>query len=230
MKSVVVYGDSILKGIVLNTQTGRHAPAHGTAYETIGKTFGLDITNRAHFGYTVREGEREVDRDLEEGRIYEYALIEFGGNDSDFRWGEVEGSPSTHHDPKVTVDEYTKRLKSIIEKLRAVGTKPILMTLPPVCSKNFLSFICKNGLSRERIMSFLGDEDRIYRHQEMYSLAASKLSYELNVPLCDVRSEFLCRKNFISLMCGDGIHPNGAGQLLTACTFYEFLKKNPNLL
>ncbi len=230
MKSVVVYGDSILKGIILNKDTGRHAPNHGSAYETFGKTFDLDITNRAHFGYTVREGEREVERDIGEGKIYDYALLEFGGNDSDYRWAEVEKSPLTHHDPKVRIEEYAKKLSSLIAKLRDVGTKPILMTLPPVCGANYLSFICKNGLSKEKIMAFLGDENMIYRHQEMYSLTAAKLSYMLNVPLCDVRSEFLHRRNFGTLMCGDGIHPNGAGQMLIACTFYEFLKKNPILL
>ncbi len=226
MKSVVVYGDSVMKGIVLNQITGRHAPNHGSAYDIIGKTFDLDITNRAHFGYTVKEGERELKRDIDNGVQYDYALIEFGGNDSDYHWGQVERSPLSHHEPKVSIDEYTKKLRSFINTLRENGTKPILMTLPPVCGKDYLSFICRGGLSKEKIMMFLGDENMIYRHQEMYSLAAAKVSYDMNVPLCDVRSEFLHRRNFYDLMCRDGIHPNGDGQTLIACTFYKFLKKN----
>ncbi len=226
MKSVVVYGDSILKGIILNPKTGRHAPSHGTAYEAIGDTFGLQITNMAHFGFTAKEGIREIKRDIKEGKIYDYALLEFGGNDSDYRWDEVEKTPTAHHDPKVVLSEYKKTLADMISSLRAVGTKPIMMTLPPVCGERYLSFICRNGLSKESILRFLGDENMIYRHQELYSAAAAKTAHELDVPLCDVRGEFLHRRNFLSLMCEDGIHPNASGQLLMTCIFYEFLKKN----
>ena len=39
------------------------------------------------------------------------------------------------------------------------------MTLPPLDASRYLSWITRSGPSRERIMQFLGDTQRIYRFQ-----------------------------------------------------------------
>jgi lysophospholipase L1-like esterase len=48
----------------------------------------------------------------------------------------------------------------------------------------------------------------------MYSLEVNKLAMALSVPLIDIRSHFLKRKDYSDLICADGIHPNQEGHRL----------------
>ncbi len=221
----VIYGDSVLRGVVFDPVTKRHSFAKGNAYNAIGEQFGIKIENKAHFGYTVREGRCDVMRDIASGEVYEYALLEFGGNDSDFRWDEIAKAPYARHTPKVGIDEFIKTMQNLIEKLRGCGTEPVLMSLPPILPGAYLTYLSSRGIDRNEVMKWLGDENTIYRHQELYSLALMRLSQKENIPLCDVRQAFLCKKDLSSLMCADGIHPNSRGQKLIACTFYDFIKR-----
>lgn len=220
----VIYGDSLLKGVVYDPNTGRHSFAKGSAYAMVGEAFGIDITNKSHFGFTVKDGKKVISDDLEAGEVYDYALVEFGGNDSDFKWEQIAQKPDGKHYPKVCFDEYLTTLREMIKKLREAGSKPVLMTLPPVFAHDYLTYLCRRGLDKNAILSWLGEENTIYRHQELYSLTIAKFACEEKIPLCDVRSEFLRKRNCSKLMCADGIHPNKYGQRLIACTFYDFLK------
>ncbi len=220
----VIYGDSLLKGVVYDPNTGRHSFAKGSAYAVLGETFGVNITNKAHFGFTVKDGEKVMSDDIECSEIYDYALVEFGGNDSDFKWEQIAADPEGKHYPKVSFEEYVSIMRKMIKKLKAVGTMPVLMTLPPIFAHEYLTYLCRKGLDRSAILSWLGDESTIYRHQELYSLGLTKLACEEKILLCDVRSEFLRKRSCSKLMCADGIHPNRYGQRLIACTFYDFLK------
>ena len=54
----------------------------------------------------------------------------------------------------------------------------------------------------------------IYRWQEMYSSAIAGLTARLGLPLADVRSRFLSRRDYQSLIARDGIHLTEAGYSL----------------
>ena len=113
----------------------------------------------------------------------------------------------------------------MIDALVKNGIVPLLTTLPPLNHERYLSWICRNGLCRESILRFLGDSHHIYRHHERYSLEISKLAIENDCLIVDVRSAFLDQRDYKELLCSDGIHPNGKGQMLIRETFMAFADK-----
>ena len=60
-------------------------------------------------------------------------------------------------------------------------------------------------------MDWLGDTQRIYRHQELYSDTVAHLAYETGTPLIEVRETFLNEKRLPGLIASDGIHPTMEG-------------------
>lgn len=93
------------------------------------------------------------------------------------------------------------------------------MSLPPVLSERYLNFICRTGLSKQRILQWLGDVEVISRWQETYSNLVEQIAREEQVLMIDLRRAFL--KNDLSLedlLCADGIHPSVKGQELIYST------------
>ena len=73
-------------------------------------------------------------------------------------------------------------------------------------------------------MQFLGDVEIIYRRQEMYSNAVTKVAYKNGCHFVDVRQKFLQSDNFCDLMCLDGIHANEKGQQVIIKAFVDYFK------
>ena len=74
--------------------------------------------------------------------------------------------------------------------LRDAGVQPVLMTLPPIDSARYFDFISRRS-DGQRILTWLGDVGRIYRHQELYSDTVAALAMSEGLPLIDVRRQFL---------------------------------------
>ncbi len=112
-----------------------------------------------------------------------------------------------------------------IRLLRESGRKVVLTTLPPINSELYLRFLCRDGLSRENIVRWLGDVEHIYRWQESYSGMVEQLAREERVPLIDLRGAFLRdNRRPEALLCADGIHPSMQGQGLIFDTLSSFLR------
>ena len=94
----------------------------------------------------------------------------------------------------------------MLQKLRDQSVQPVLMSLPPIDPRRYLNFICRNGLDRSAILRWLGDEDMIYRHQELYSDTVTELAYANSVPLIHVRQAFLADHHMNDMLSADGIH------------------------
>jgi lysophospholipase L1-like esterase len=91
----------------------------------------------------------------------------------------------------------------------------VLLTLPPIDSRRYLRFICRDGLSRENILRWLGDVDAIYRWQEKYSAMVGAIAAEEGLRVIDLRGCFLRDGHSPEeLLCEDGIHPSRLGQSL----------------
>ena len=80
------------------------------------------------------------------------------------------------------------------------------MTLPPIDGARYLDYICREGLDRQRILRWLGDEGRIYRHQELYSDTVASFAMREGLPLIDVRRRFLPLRELPQMIAADGIH------------------------
>ncbi len=209
--NVTVYGDSILKGVLL--EDGKYIVDRAWE-EKLAARFGLRVNNRSRFGSTIQKAMARILRDVETPCAEpEVALLEFGGNDCDYDWAEVAAAPEAEHSCKTPPGLFLDCYRRAIRLLRAAGRTPVLATLPPINSELYLRFLCRGGLSRENIIRWLGDVERIYRWQENYSQMAEQLAREEGAPLVDLRRPFLQdARRPSALLCADGIHPSRLGQ------------------
>lgn len=211
---ISIFGDSILKGVRMLAGTTRYGTTNDIDLESIAKQHDWVLDNRSRFGCTIQKGEILLNRQLEKGETPAAVLLEYGGNDADFRWSEISARPFDEHQPNTPLPIFSETLRRMVETLRAHGVKPVLSTLPPISSERYLDWITRDGLSKENILTWLGDANAIYRYQENYSRAIERLAGELNCFLVDLRSAFLEKRVLLPYLCADGIHPSDAGQKL----------------
>ncbi|HWQ57467.1 MAG TPA: SGNH/GDSL hydrolase family protein [Clostridia bacterium] len=221
-----IYGDSIMKGTVLDCAYRYHA-MFDQFFRRFGERFNIEVDNRSRFGITIDKGYKLLRQDIEAGMDCDFALIEFGGNDSNFRWDEISRNPEAQHEPLTGFEHFAEIVRAMIRDLREAEVKPVLMTLPPIDSEKYLSFLTRNGNDRSRILQWLGKPEVIYNFHKRYSDAVSEIAKDTGTPLIDARSRFLGRKDYDRLMCIDGVHPNEEGYELIASAFNESI---PQLL
>jgi len=219
-----IYGDSIMKGTIIDAQSLRYRATIAEYLEPLQQRFHLAAQNRARFGATIERGLQIIRHDLqtEPNLRCDIALIEFGGNDCNFNWSEVAASPDTEHLPLTPRDRFLATYRSIVQTLREKGIRPALMTLPPIDASRYFAFIGKAGNNLHNILHWLGDVQRIYRFHESYSNAVAKLAREEKCDLVDVRAYFLDQPNYKELIGIDGLHPTREGYRLVsqACADY----------
>lgn len=219
---IQIYGDSIMKAVLVDENYKYHQIS-SQLLDQLQQETGVTATNRAHFGYTAARGQSVLQRDLDKGLDCQIALLEFGGNDCDHNWLEVAQSPEEEHLPNTPLPKFIDTLKEMALSLRSRGIQPMLMTLPPLDAEKYLGFIGRRGADTKAVLSWLGDVQMIYRWQEMYSGAVALLAARLDLPLLDVRSRFLSRRDYTSLIARDGIHLTQAGYELIYDSFRETL-------
>lgn len=211
MKKLNIYGDSILGGVILNKATNRYQRIGQSFIDEEEKKYNIEIENYSKFGCTIDKGYKCVEDTLERD-LPAAAVIEYGGNDSDFHWTEIALTPTEEHSPKTPLDAFCAYMKKIIGKLREKNVTPILMTLPPIDSEKYLEWVSKSDESRrENIKKWLGDVNVIYRFHKMYSDAVARIAEETGCVLADVRARFMNSSDYSSLICEDGIHPTAEG-------------------
>lgn len=213
MTSVCLFGDSVAKGVIYDQTKKRYTYLKNSFASLFSKLENIPVVNYAKFGCTVTKAIPIVEKHSDDLKQFGYTALEFGGNDCDFNWAKVSENPYKKHLPNVPLNEFEENYKKIINNVRKSGSKPVLLSLPPIHAERFFAWITK-GLNAENILKFLGDVGKIYRWHELYNYAVCKLSKEENVPLVDIRHEFLLRDNFGELICEDGMHPSEKGHEL----------------
>lgn len=214
-----IFGDSLMKGTLPDEGLRYHF--HQELLEPFLARLHGEVLNKSKFGATIRKGKAVVQKELELGRQFDYALLEYGGNDCNHDWPDVAAHPDGEHFPVVRLDEFTATLAEMIDRLRAAGVKPVLMTLPPIDSEKYLDYLHEKGNDRGALLHWLRDANHIYRTQELYSDAVYKLAVRLGLPCIDVRAAFLQQPDFPKLISADGIHPSAEGYRLMYETLIE---------
>jgi len=208
---ITLYGDSILKGVVL--EDGKYRMDRRWE-QRLCDEYGLVIKNSSHFGSTIGKAlpliRRDSEKDFEAGEI---AVLEFGGNDCDYDWAAISADPDRSHDCKTPPALFRRQYREAVELIRRSGRCPVILTLPPIHSLRYLQFICRNGLSRQSILRWLGDVEAICRWQAAYSDMALEIAQREGVRMLDLRGAFLRDgRSLEELLCADGIHPSRLGQ------------------
>ena len=210
---VCVFGDSIAKGVIYDSEKGRYTHLKESTVGLVSRHSNIDINNFACFGCTVTKGYGILQRVEAEIKDCEYTLIEFGGNDCDFNWAEVAEAPDKEHACNTPIELFTDIYKNMIDRIKALGSKPVLLTLPPIDSVRFFNWVSK-GLCKENILKFLVDVEHIARWQSMFNDAVHHISKLYELPVLDIRSIFFKQESIKDYLCEDGIHPNKEGHRL----------------
>ena len=203
MERAFIYGDSLLKATMPDADMRYHfhLPEVMAQYPSDR----LEVVNRAKMGATVTKGLALVKHDVQRGMDARWALVAYGGNDSDFDWPAIADAPDQEHLPRTALPEFVEKLRCAARMLRDAGVQPVLMTLPPIDSARYFDFISRRS-DGQRILTWLGDVGRIYRHQELYSDTVAALALSEGLPLIDVRRQFLPLRDLPRLIAADGIH------------------------
>lgn len=219
MKKIIAFGDSIVRGVITDPfRKGRYTISDGNFVSLCGEYLDRETLNFGKFGSTIETGEDIVDRHLSQIRKGDIALLEWGGNDCDFDWNDVATNPTALHNPLTPLAEYRTRYASIIRKIRAAGARPVLLSLPPVDPDRFISHVTR-GMSvfqKISVLKWMGNTDYVRGWHEFYNLEIFKTGSALGVPVLDITSAFLKRKDWRNLLCPDGIHPTEEGHALIA--------------
>ena len=220
-RKVLVLGDSILKPILINEEN-RYAISKSVNWTGLEKTLNVEIENKSKMGATIRHGLKLLNENIAMDKYFS-VVIEFGGNDCSYDWAQVSQNKDVHL-PKISPEEYEQTLREMISIVRQNNAKPILTTLPPISAKRYYDWFLKE-LNQENIMHHLQDVEVIYRHQEGYSNINQTVAAETQTEIVDIRKEFLLRKDFLTLICTDGSHPNAEGEQLIIEAFIKKYKQ-----
>lgn len=217
--NIAALGDSLTRGVVLNNEN-RYSVLKGSFIDIISEKLNLSIKNYAKFGCTIGFGHNVIDRHSSDISATDVTFLEFGGNDCDFDWRGIADNPTSEHTPKTILDSFKEQFLSLIERVRSLGSKPIILSLPPIDSNAYFSFISRfmNEEQRANIVRWLGgDIDIITRWHETYNKALFEISESTGTPIIDITSPFEnYNGDMMALMCSDGIHPNAQGHELIA--------------
>ena len=96
---ITLLGDSILKGIQVDPKTRGYQVRNDIGIPELEAEFDLHVRNDAHFGATCVKGAKLLDRLLASGRPCQAVVMDFGGNDCDFRWRDIAADPAGAHLP-----------------------------------------------------------------------------------------------------------------------------------
>lgn len=221
MTRITALGDSLTKGVILNREN-KYSLAANSYLDIVGRELDLHIINYGRFGSTIQTADAIVERHANAISGSEYTFIEYGGNDCDFDWMKIADCPAGEFAPNTSLADFRERFLELIGKIRALGSKPVIISLPPILSAPYFSFFSRFMTEEQKanVITWLGgDTGIISRWHESYNRALFAIAQESQTPIIDVTTPFdTFRGDITSLYCADGIHPNEAGHKLIATT------------
>lgn len=231
MYRICAFGDSVMKGIVEDKSTTsqgtpKYIISRESFVERCSKLLDLKVENYARFGGTVPQGMNMIDRHLDEVTGSNYVIVEYGGNDCSYQWADVACEPDSTHYSLTKLDVFINQYEKMIDKIKVLGVRPIMFSLPMLDAERYFNHISQ-GLNKENILKWLGGDVSYIDHwHEMYNMAIFGLAARKHVPIIDITSAFLEKKDYRRYLCSDGIHPNEAGHELIANSICSYVHSN----
>ncbi len=229
-KKILVVGDSLSKGVVLDEEKKKYTLLNKCFFNLLADSVNAEMINASRFGSTVSQGKKVLESKMQKYNP-DIVVIEFGGNDCDFLWDHIADDPMLDHIPKTPLDLFENQINEMIDYVQQNGKKVILTTLPPLYADSYFKWFTNSDKEKGlRILKWLKDVWRIYWWQERYSNCLQYISRIRNINCIDIRRAFLKCKEFYDYICSDGIHPNEAGHKLIFDTVMNYIHDNASYL
>ncbi|MGN1345634.1 MAG: SGNH/GDSL hydrolase family protein [Eubacteriales bacterium] len=208
MKRILIFGDSIMRGVYYSAEAGRHM-LYGERTRAL-REAGFEVKNCSVMGATVGTGLELIQKRLTSPASDTTVLLEYGGNDCDYHWSDISGDPSGDYFPNTPHERFVELYGEMIRYAKDMGATVCICNLVPLDSERYMRWISRS-LSYENILGWLGDPSMLYRWHEYYNRTAEAIASSFGCPLIDIRSPFLLSHNYANLLSPDGIHPNVEG-------------------
>lgn len=217
MSKICLFGDSISKGVIIDELRDRYIMSKNSFANILAaKNTDFELSNYSMLGCTIMKGQSIINRHKKDVEDCEVMVLEYGGNDSDHNWQEIAENPTGNHVPKTPIEDFVRSYRAIIEELNTMGKKIIMLNLPPIDEHKYFNWFSR-GLDKDKILQWLGGSDEyIYRFHEIYNVKVCNIALEYNIPIIDIRTAFLEKRNYSDYLCNDGIHPNEKGHEIIA--------------
>ena len=115
MKKLMIFGDSIIKGVTYSGQSYHLCQDHD--FDTIAAQ-GVTVENYARMGATIDAGLKQIDRRLAPCAEDTTVLFCFGGNDCDYDWKAISADPDGEHLPHTPSERFIDGYCTAIRKAR----------------------------------------------------------------------------------------------------------------
>jgi len=116
-KTILLMGDSLSKGIVLDEDQNRYTVLPDNFFSLLSQSVNARMINASRFGSTVVQGQRWLEIKMEKYDP-DIVVIEFGGNDCDFRWDDIADDPAKDHIPNTPLDVFEEKLAYMVDYVR----------------------------------------------------------------------------------------------------------------
>ena len=212
---LVVFGDSILKGVITIPNSGKLFDTTENDSLTLAqKELGFELDNRSIYGNITSKGLLKLQKFFDKGESADFCVIEFGSNDCDYDWGTLV--------QKVPLEDYLANLTAMVKLCREHKVTPLMMGLIPYVCDDWFKTIIK-GHDEAAILNFLGGSaETLGKNQLIYKNAQADFVQKNNVQFLDPWTIFQGHKE---LMCYDGIHPNEEGYQQLSKAWIKFLSE-----
>ena len=207
---ICIIGDSITGGVVYLSDSAKYTHWKDSFVNLLGASLDTEMKNHSKFGCTSGAALKRLERYSKDIAACPNTLVMLGGNDSDFNWPAVAAEPEAPHDCNTPMARFTEYYNKVLDGIQALGSKPVVINLIPVYGRRYFEWFSRK-LDPKALMRFLGTTNSIEHWNEMYNLAVMRIAAKRGVPMLDVHSAFLEKRDFEGLFSEDGIHPSPEG-------------------
>lgn len=208
MKRILIFGDSIMRGVYYSSELGRHK-LFGDRFKSLSE-MGYEVKNCSIMGATVGTGSEMIRKRLTVPASDTTVIFEYGGNDCDYKWADISADPTGKFYPNTPAEAFIKTYGECIEYAKSLGAAVQICNLVPLDADKYIKWISRN-LNLDNILTWLGDTSMLYRWHEYYNRTAEMIAVKYGCGLIDIRSPFLLSHNYANLLSEDGIHPTIEG-------------------
>lgn len=134
MPELIIFGDSIIKGVCFDGQRYHLCAGHGL--EALAAK-GVTVQNFAKMGATSAQGLQLLEKKLGACGGQTTVLFCFGGNDCDYDWQAISDAPEQTHLPHVVPEQFVRNYEALLVRARQHGARAAALLLPPIHAGRF---------------------------------------------------------------------------------------------
>lgn len=226
MKTIYIFGDSLLRAVMPDAQ-GLYHSTGSIGFDELEKKYQVVIKNYAMPTFTVKQGWAWMQKNMEAAEITpDLVILEFGGNDCDYRWRELRDSdirPDNVH--RTPIDEFAATYREMLDYLADKGIETAITICPQFPAEVYLNHLMQSGIPEQLIKSYVKSPDALVQDYKEYKKVTLALAEERHLAVINMEKTFAFLPNLEDYYSADGLHPNEKGYRLIHDTFAQFFDK-----